>query len=280
LLTNVTSLCSALHFITCPITNFNSYNSDIDLDLNSAVNGTFYIESNGELEYPTQSTLSSIITGYSRWGTPTFEFQMSNEGTIDFKFTNSYCEGAILLQTGLFIHNFASVLTNVSGEGFYECKAGYPVAGQSMTVTLVPSSGTWSLDAGENWNASGATVTGLNYDEEYTVTFDTVEHYNTPDPVLVTLLQGEADTRTVEYVPKDGTITVNITPEGAVLAGAQWSVDAGANWNDSEDTLEDVTPDDYTITYHAATGYATPDPTSITVDPEEAEVVNTEYQAE
>lgn len=341
---------SILRFITCTITNFEVYNSRIYLDLNAIVTSEFYIESDTELPYPIESsTVTEIIMGYSRWENPTFEFEMLNEGTIDIKFTNSYCESALVLQNGLFVHNFASVLTNATGDGFYESKAGYPVSGQSMTITLTPAEGQWKIDDGE-WNISGATVSGLNFDQAYNVSFDTVEHYNTPDAVEITLLQGENDVRVIDYAPKDGTvtltldpntarwkvddgdwnvsgatltdvttmvehtttfedvdhyitpepmtgsltpeqdliadieytpingtITVNITPAGAVTAGAQWSIDAGETWNDSEATLTDIVPDDYSVTYKETAGYVTPEADDITVEPGEAEVVNKTY---
>lgn len=55
----------------------------------------------------------------------------------------------------------------------------------------------------------------------------------------------------------DGTLTVTITPSGAVTSGAQWSIDGGSNYNDSGVSLT-LAAGDYTVSYKPISGWATP----------------------
>ncbi len=69
----------------------------------------------------------------------------------------------------------------------------------------------------------------------------------------------------VSFVP-DGSpsasLMVGIGPAAAVSAGAQWQLDGGA-WQESEATLNLLTPGAYTVSFKLAPGYATPEDLSV-----------------
>ncbi len=55
-----------------------------------------------------------------------------------------------------------------------------------------------------------------------------------------------------------GALTVKLLPAAAVGAGARWSIDGGVTWRMSEETVRNITPATYTITYRAISGYVQP----------------------
>jgi hypothetical protein len=62
-----------------------------------------------------------------------------------------------------------------------------------------------------------------------------------------------------------GSLTVNISPAGAVTSGAQWSVDGGTTWNASGTTLSNLVPGGLTVTFSVATGYTSPVDQAVTI---------------
>src|SRR5256885_5643535 len=61
-----------------------------------------------------------------------------------------------------------------------------------------------------------------------------------------------------------GNLTVNLAPAGAVSAGAQWRVDAGA-WKASGATIKNLSNAAHTVDYKTATGWVTPAPATVTL---------------
>jgi len=59
-------------------------------------------------------------------------------------------------------------------------------------------------------------------------------------------------------------LTVTLEPEGAVAAGAQWTID-DVNWWSSGDTLYNLTPKLYTIQFSSLSGWVSPSNQSVTV---------------
>ncbi len=64
--------------------------------------------------------------------------------------------------------------------------------------------------------------------------------------------------------PNTGSLTVNLSPSGAVLAGAQWRVDGGS-YRNTGDTATGLTPGLHTVSFKAVSGYTTPADKSITI---------------
>jgi hypothetical protein len=61
-----------------------------------------------------------------------------------------------------------------------------------------------------------------------------------------------------------GSLTVTISPTGAVTAGAQWNVDGGA-WQASGATVSNLTAGTHTVSFNSVTGYTAPADQTVTV---------------
>jgi hypothetical protein len=73
-----------------------------------------------------------------------------------------------------------------------------------------------------------------------------------------------ATTLTAHFVPTTGTLQVTIDPQEAAVAGAQWSVDAGATWLDSGSILT-LDTGDYTVEFSAIADWDAPAAQAATV---------------
>ena len=105
----------------------------------------------------------------------------------------------------------------------------------SLKVTITPQSAItvgarWQVD-GWSPQTSGATVHNLSVGS-HTVTFSNITGWNTPDSQTVTIQNGKTATATGAYLQQTGSLTVTITPQDAITAGAQWNVDGGS-WQNS-----------------------------------------------
>lgn len=132
----------------------------------------------------------------------------------------------------------------------------------NLTVTLTPAAAVtkgaqWSVNGGATWYNSGATATGLLAGRQY-FTFKTVAGYTIPSTTYTTVTAGETVSRSYAYTALPGTITVNLSPSGAAVAGAAWSLDGGTNWNESGATVLDLNVKTYHIIFKATTGYTAP----------------------
>ena len=118
----------------------------------------------------------------------------------------------------------------------------------TVSYTLNPTSGKWSLDGGE-WNRSGATVTTTA--GEHTVSFQDIDGYTTPAVQNIMLTFGERLSQNVVYevIPPTVTVTLN-PPEG------KWRIDDG-EWNDSGATVA-TTVGSHTISFMELDGYNAP----------------------
>jgi hypothetical protein len=97
----------------------------------------------------------------------------------------------------------------------------------------------------------------------YTVAFSNVTGWNTPVSQSATITNGQTTTITGTYVQQTGTLKVNITPTGAVNAGAGWSVD-GSAWKNSGDSLT-LPVGSYSVTFKSVAGWTTPSPQGATI---------------
>ena len=141
----------------------------------------------------------------------------------------------------------------------------------SLTVDLSPSGAVsagaqWRVDGGTYHN-SGDTVAGLS-PGLHTVSFTTVAGYTTPAAKSVSISSGvntsDTSTYTVITPPNTGSLTVNLSPSGAVSAGAQWRVDGGSYRNNG-DTATGLTPGPHTVSFKTVAGYTTPADKPVTI---------------
>jgi uncharacterized repeat protein (TIGR02543 family) len=65
--------------------------------------------------------------------------------------------------------------------------------------------------------------------------------------------------------PATGSLVVNLSPAGAISAGAQWQVD-GTGYNSSGQVVGYLTPDSHTVSFKPISGYATPANQIVTIN--------------
>ena len=70
-------------------------------------------------------------------------------------------------------------------------------------------------------------------------------------------LYSQSATLTITTTGNVGSLTVDLSPAGAVSAGAQWRVDGGSYYNSGE-TVTSLTPGSHTVSFKTVTGYTTP----------------------
>ena len=64
--------------------------------------------------------------------------------------------------------------------------------------------------------------------------------------------------------PNTGSLTINLSPAGAVSAGAQWRVDSGS-YRNTGDTATGLTPGSHTVSFKSVSGYTTPADKSVSI---------------
>ncbi len=139
----------------------------------------------------------------------------------------------------------------------------------SLQVTLLPadavtSGAQWSINGGATWNDSGTTVTDLPA-ADYTVTYNTIPGWTSPEPQTVTITKDDTTTASGTYVLQTGTLQVTLLPAEAVTSGALWSIDGGTIWYVSGTIMVDLPVGDYTVTYKTIPSWTTPAPQPVTI---------------
>lgn len=164
----------------------------------------------------------------------------------------------------------------VSRTGTYVAQVG------DLTVTLTPAAAVvngaaWSVDGGGTWYESGATASNLLAGRQY-YTFHSATGYTVPSTSYTTVTAGTNVSRSYSYAALPGSITVTLTPAGAVSAGAMWSLDGGTNWNESGATVQGLSVKSYTILFSTAAGYTAPASTNYTLAAGEAALLSGAYE--
>jgi hypothetical protein len=139
----------------------------------------------------------------------------------------------------------------------------------SLKVTLLPAAavtagGQWQVDGGAYRN-SGETVANLSTGS-HTVAFKALTGYTAPASQTVSVTANTVATSTGSYVaiPQTGSAQVNLSPAGAVMAGAQWQVDGGTYRNSGE-TVTGLSVGSHSVAFKPVTGYTTPASQTVTV---------------
>ncbi len=134
-------------------------------------------------------------------------------------------------------------------------------AAGSLTVTISPGAAAsagamWSVDGGA-WQASGATVSNLSVGP-HTVAFNNISGWTTPASQTFNISNGQTTSLSGAYVQQAGSLTVTISPAGAVSAGATWNVDGGG-WQVSGTTVSGITVGSHTVAFNNnVAGWTTP----------------------
>jgi hypothetical protein len=141
----------------------------------------------------------------------------------------------------------------------------------SLTVTLNPPSGTWSVDGGP-WRNSGTTASGLP-PGAHTISYGTLANHLSPPTETITLGLDESASRYRSYTPA-GQIVVTLTP-----ATAQWRLDGG-EWRASGTSSGLIAAGSHIIGYSSLPGMLTPAAEGVTLSPGQTLLISKTYAAE
>jgi len=146
--------------------------------------------------------------------------------------------------------------------------------GDILPRQAVDAGAQWSADFGP-WQAAGTSVTGLR-DGSRIVSFSDLAGWITPDYQYVTVAAGQTAATTGIYVSTSGSVTVDIQPQQARDAGAQWRVDGGA-WQAPGDTVIDLGNGTHTVDFSDVAGWTTPAGRSVTTSTSQAATTTGTY---
>ncbi len=128
----------------------------------------------------------------------------------------------------------------------------------SVSVTIaapVPANAKWRIDGG-SWHDSGQIQSGLRVGN-HSLSFSDVPGWDKPDDETVHVVKDQTTALTRSYSEQVGSLTATITPAEAVLAGAQWRVDAGP-WRNSGYTESGLAVGVHTVRYSTVSGWDEP----------------------
>jgi len=141
----------------------------------------------------------------------------------------------------------------------------------SLTVTLSPSGGTWSVDGGP-WQNSGTTASGLT-PGAHGISYSVLANYITPPTETITLGLNETASLARSYTPA-GQIFVTLFP-----GTAQWRVDGGV-WRATSTSSGLIAAGPHTIEYSTVENYLTPPIDTVTLAASQTLTISKTYTAD
>ena len=132
----------------------------------------------------------------------------------------------------------------------------------------------WSID-GTNWHEAGKNIDIAV--GSYTVRFSEVKEWETPPLQTVEIKEKGTTPAQGNYKRMQGSLTVNIMPEAAVKAGAQWRL-AGGKWKNSGQTVSGLSAGQHTIEFKEVTGWGRPANQTVNVIADKVADVKGVYQ--
>ncbi|WP_243367731.1 DUF1566 domain-containing protein [Fundidesulfovibrio soli] len=144
---------------------------------------------------------------------------------------------------------------NIAGETYTLTQSGYVPA--TLTVAITPAAAAtagarWRMDGGA-WQTGGTQFASVA-DGQHTIEFNQVGGWTTPQSQTFTASSGLALQLTGDYAAQ---LTVNIAPQAAVTAGAQWRVDGGS-WQLPGAHVSGLGAGQHTLEFSAVPGWKAP----------------------
>jgi|GEM_PF-909189 len=140
-------------------------------------------------------------------------------------------------------------------------EAAYAKTG-TLQVLITPGE---AVDAGAQWRRTGTELwldsgsMSLGLDEgDYEVEFKSVDGWTVPENTTVAVFSDYTTVLEQEYRQPVGYIVVNITPDEASDAGAEWQIDGTGVWWKSG-TIQELPLGQYTVSFKALSGWETPE---------------------
>jgi hypothetical protein len=132
----------------------------------------------------------------------------------------------------------------------------------TLQVLITPGE---AVDAGAQWRRTGTELwldsgsMNLGLDEgDYEVEFKSVDGWTVPENTTVAVFSDYTTVLEQEYRQPVGYIVVNITPDEANGAGAEWQIDGSGVWWKSG-TIQELPLGQYTVSFKALSGWETPE---------------------
>jgi hypothetical protein len=174
--------------------------------------------------------------------------------------------------------NGSTGFTSPTWMGYPSLALGVPQTGV-LQVSISPAGAVtggaqWQVDGG-TWQASGATSTGLPVGT-YTVSYKAVSGWDSPPDSSVTVNANQTTAITGTYSVQVGALEVNITPTGAVTAGAQWRVDGGT-WVGGGSVTDGLSLGSHTVSFKAVSGWTAPADMIVTVNANQKTAITGTY---
>jgi hypothetical protein len=143
----------------------------------------------------------------------------------------------------------------------------FPPPTGSLKVNIYPSDAVdayakWNVDGG-SWKDSGTTVSGLSTGN-HTVSFRSISGWNTPSNKTVSIEDSQTTAVSGTYTQQTGSLSVTISPNDAVNAGAQWNVDGGA-WKNNGATVSALSVGNHTVSFKDISGWSTPSNKTVSI---------------
>jgi hypothetical protein len=161
------------------------------------------------------------------------------------------------------------------GTGAYTRQTG------ALTLTLSPQA---AVDAQARWRRSGTSVwRSSGFVEknlavnDYTIEFKEIKGWKTPSDLAVLVEANSTTSVDQAYSPLPATLTVTITPDAALAAGALWRLTGTASWQESGYTEADAPLGNQTVEFADVTGWDKPADKSIAVKPGQALKISAAY---
>jgi hypothetical protein len=123
----------------------------------------------------------------------------------------------------------------------------------------------WRLDTAPSWYDSGYSLSDGLTPGPYTIMFQNIPGWTAPMDMEIILSNNMKTVVSAEYT-QNGGLRVDLVPDDAVNAGAQWRVDGGA-WNNSGATVNNLAASPHLVEFSDVVGWTTPTPTNLVVLP-------------
>ncbi|MCK9398714.1 MAG: T9SS type A sorting domain-containing protein [Bacteroidales bacterium] len=192
--------------------------------------------------------------------------------------------------TNIFISNSATpgtykiwayVQSSASSCGYatYGCSC---LTSEAKTIIITANTGSLQVDlnpdaavaAGAQWNVDNGPwkndleiVTGLSVGS-HTVYYKTISGWTAPPPSTVNITGGNTTclcpAPPYVQIPQTGSLQVDLNPDAAVAAGAQWNVDNGP-WKNDLEIVSGLSLGNHTVYFKAITGWAAPSPSLVNI---------------
>ncbi|MGO9371098.1 MAG: PKD domain-containing protein [Syntrophobacteraceae bacterium] len=285
---SVTNTGSTVGFINPAIYTIglgSSYGADFH-DIISGSNGTYSAETGYDLVTGWGSPNGTgLINSLQQSGSLTVAISPAAAVSAGAKWnvdggTTWYASGAVVPNLGVGPHTVAfnsitgwttpSSQTATITNGATTSLTGTYTQGGSLTVTISPAAAVsagamWNVDGGTTWYASGAVVPNLSVGP-HTVAFNTITGWTAPSSQTATITNGATTSLTGTYVQQtqSGSLTVTISPTGAVTEGAMWNVDGGS-WQSNGAVVPNLSVGSHTVAFSGVQGWTTPLNQTVTI---------------